>query len=90
MQKITPFLWFDTTPKRRAILCLGLQEFPDPQCQSLRDAGPARKAPSWSVASSSRPAVHGLNGGPLFKFNEAFSFVVSCENQEEIDYTGTS
>ena len=27
-----------------------------------------------------------LNGGPLFKFSEAFSFVVSCENQQEIDY----
>lgn len=28
----------------------------------------------------------GLNGGPQFKFNEAVSFVVDCETQEEIDY----
>lgn len=28
----------------------------------------------------------GLNGGPVFKFNEAVSFIVNCENQEEIDY----
>ena len=28
----------------------------------------------------------GLNGGPQFKFNEAISFVVDCENQEEIDH----
>ncbi|TND09010.1 MAG: 3-demethylubiquinone-9 3-methyltransferase [Bacteroidetes bacterium] len=28
----------------------------------------------------------GLNGGPQFKANEAVSFVVECENQEEIDY----
>jgi len=28
----------------------------------------------------------GLNGGPLFKFNEAVSFVIDCETQEEIDY----
>ena len=27
-----------------------------------------------------------LNGGPIFKFNEAVSFVVNCETQEEIDY----
>ncbi|MEO6406808.1 MAG: VOC family protein [Ferruginibacter sp.] len=27
-----------------------------------------------------------LNGGPIFKFNEAVSFIVYCENQEEIDY----
>ena len=30
--------------------------------------------------------IMGLNGGPEFKFNEAVSFVVDCENQEEIDY----
>ncbi len=28
----------------------------------------------------------GLNGGPNFKFNEAVSFVVNCETQEEIDH----
>ena len=28
----------------------------------------------------------GLNAGPTFKFNEAISFVVDCETQEEIDY----
>ena len=28
----------------------------------------------------------GLNAGPQFKFNEAVSFVVNCETQEEIDY----
>jgi len=27
-----------------------------------------------------------LNGGPLFKFNESISFLVNCENQEEVDY----
>jgi predicted 3-demethylubiquinone-9 3-methyltransferase (glyoxalase superfamily) len=27
-----------------------------------------------------------LNGGPLFKFNEAISFQVHCETQEEVDY----
>jgi len=27
-----------------------------------------------------------LNGGPHFKFNEAVSFIVNCENQQEVDY----
>ena len=27
-----------------------------------------------------------LNGGPVFKFNEAVSFVIDCDTQEEIDY----
>ena len=31
-------------------------------------------------------AFTALNGGPLFKFNEAISFQVSCETQEELDY----
>ena len=28
----------------------------------------------------------GLNGGPMFRFNESVSFVVECETQQEIDY----
>ena len=28
----------------------------------------------------------GLNGGPLFKFNESVSFIIDCSNQEEVDY----
>ena len=31
-------------------------------------------------------AFTALNGGPMFKFNEAVSFQVSCETQEELDY----
>ena len=31
-------------------------------------------------------AFTALNGGPLFKFNEAISFQISCETQEEVDY----
>ena len=27
-----------------------------------------------------------LNGGPIFKFTEAISFIVNCEDQEEVDY----
>jgi predicted 3-demethylubiquinone-9 3-methyltransferase (glyoxalase superfamily) len=31
-------------------------------------------------------SITALNGGPIFKFNEAVSFQVSCETQEEVDY----
>jgi len=31
-------------------------------------------------------AFTALNGGPIFKFNEAISFQVNCETQEEVDY----
>ena len=31
-----------------------------------------------------------LNGGPVFKFTEAISFVVNCETQEEVDHYWTT
>ena len=31
----------------------------------------------------------GLNGGPMFKFTEAISFVVNCSTQKEVDYYWT-
>jgi len=31
-------------------------------------------------------AFTALNGGPIFKFNEAISFQINCETQEEVDY----
>ena len=31
-------------------------------------------------------AFTALNGGPTFKFNEAISFQIMCETQEEVDY----
>jgi predicted 3-demethylubiquinone-9 3-methyltransferase (glyoxalase superfamily) len=32
-------------------------------------------------------AFTALNGGPVFKFNEAVSFQISCQTQEEVDYS---
>jgi len=50
------------------------------------DAGPGPKGSvmvvNFELAGQEFTA---LNGGPLFKFSEAFSFVVNCENQQEID-----
>ena len=28
----------------------------------------------------------GLNGGPIFQFNESISFIISCDNQQEVDH----
>jgi len=50
------------------------------------DAGPGPKGSvmvvNFQLAGQEFTA---LNGGPLFKFSEAFSFVVNCENQQEVD-----
>ena len=46
-----------------------------------------RRERQWSWPSSlDGQAFTALNGGPLFKFNEAISFQVNCDNQEEVDY----
>ena len=77
-----PCLWFDGQAKEAA----------DFYC-SVFSAAPGGKD---SAIKSENPMVvifelkgnkfMALNGGPMFKFNEAVSFVVDCETQEEIDY----
>lgn len=43
--------------------------------------------PNSSIIQESPMVVNwGLNGGPMFQFNEACSFVVECANQDEIDH----
>ena len=88
MQKITPMLWFDGTAEEAARFHTSL--FPDSRVDKVVRA--AADNPStregdvitveYTVAGS--PFV-GLNGGPDFQFNEAVSFVVTCEDQAEVD-----
>ena len=87
MQKITPFLWFDNQAEEAAQFYTSI--FKDSkilQVSRYGDAGPGPKGTvmvvNFQIAGMQ---VTALNGGPLFKFSEAFSFVVNCENQREID-----
>ena len=87
MQKITPFLWFDNQAEEAAQFYTSI--FKDSkilQVSRYGDAGPGPKGTvmvvNFEIAGMQ---VTALNGGPLFKFSEAFSFVVNCENQNEID-----
>ena len=88
MQKITPMLWFDGTAEEAARFHTAL--FPDSRIDKVvRSAAdnPSTKAGDvitveYTVAGS--PFV-GLNGGPDFRFNEAVSFVVTCEDQAEVE-----
>jgi predicted 3-demethylubiquinone-9 3-methyltransferase (glyoxalase superfamily) len=50
--------------------------------------GPAGSVMAVEFTANGQKFV-GLNGGPQFKFNEAVSFQIFCENQEEIDYYWT-
>ena len=91
MQKITPFLWFDSNAEEAAnfyVLVfknskLGhISRYPESAEQAA--GKPAGSVMTVEFRLDGQDFV-GLNGGPHFKFTEAVSFVVNCETQEEVD-----
>jgi predicted 3-demethylubiquinone-9 3-methyltransferase (glyoxalase superfamily) len=87
MQKITPFLWFDTEGEEAARFYTSL--FPNSRIVDIAHYGSAGPRPEGMVMTVSfeldGQRFVALNGGPEFTFNEAISFEVSCETQEEVD-----
>jgi len=87
MQKITPFLWFDNNAEEAAQFYTSI--FKNSKILNVSrygDAGPGPKGAVMVVEFQLEGQLFtALNGGPLFKFSEAFSFVVNCETQKEID-----
>src|SRR5947207_15161539 len=88
MQKITPFLWFDTQAEEAAKFYASV--FKNSKVISTTRYGEAGPGPKGSVMTVEfdleGQRFVGLNGGPQFKFTEAVSFVVNCTTQEEVDY----
>ena len=87
MLKITPFLWFDNEAEQAAEFYVSL--FPNSKITGVSRYGEAGPGPAGSAMTVSFELdglpVTGLNGGPVFKPTEAFSFSVSCEDQAEVD-----
>jgi len=87
MQKITPFLWFDTNAEEAAQFYTSI--FKNSKILNVSRYGDAGPGPKGSVMvvnfQLEGQQFTALNGGPQFKFSEAFSFVVNCETQKEID-----
>lgn len=87
MQKITPFLWFDDQAEEAMNFYVSI--FKNSKVGKVTrygDAGPGRKGSVMSVTFElNGQEFYALNGGPVFKFNQAISFFVSCETQPEID-----
>src|SRR5689334_15375118 len=79
-QKITPFLWFDNQAEEAAQFYTSI--FKNSKILEVSRPQGAVMVVKFQIAGQE---VTALNGGPRFKFSEAFSFVVSCENQQEID-----
>jgi predicted 3-demethylubiquinone-9 3-methyltransferase (glyoxalase superfamily) len=93
VQKITPFLWFDKEADEAMEYYTSV--FPDSHIISV-SRYPDESLDEHFVGMSGK-VITGefelagqrflcLDGGPLFKFNESISFLVSCKDQEEIDY----
>ncbi|MDE2778078.1 MAG: VOC family protein [Chloroflexota bacterium] len=84
-QKITPFLWYDGQALEAARHYVSL--FPDSRIDSSDPlpAGPAEGAAIVSFVLAGQQFT-ALDGGPMYQFSPAISFVVSCESQAEIDH----
>jgi predicted 3-demethylubiquinone-9 3-methyltransferase (glyoxalase superfamily) len=87
-QKITPNLWFDTEAEDAANFYISV--FKNGRIVDkthYTEAGPREAGMVMTVEwELNGQTFVGINGGPNFKFNEAVSFEISCEDQEEVDY----
>jgi predicted 3-demethylubiquinone-9 3-methyltransferase (glyoxalase superfamily) len=88
MQKITPFLWFNNNAEEAINFYASV--FKDAEIKNVARYGDAGPGPKGQVMTASF-VLNGqefiaLNGGPQFQFTEAVSFVINCENQEEVDH----
>jgi predicted 3-demethylubiquinone-9 3-methyltransferase (glyoxalase superfamily) len=85
--RITPFLWFDTNAEEAVEFYLGIFKN-SRKLDELRTADESR-IPKGSVLTVAfeldGQKFTAINGGPMFKFTEAVSFVVRCDSQAEID-----
>jgi predicted 3-demethylubiquinone-9 3-methyltransferase (glyoxalase superfamily) len=87
-QKIIPNLWFDTEAEEAADFytslfknsrVVGKTHYPE---DAPREAGMVMTV-DWELDGQ---RFVGINGGPEFKFDEAVSFQITCEDQDEVDY----
>jgi len=92
MQKISPFLWFDSQAEEAANFYVSV--FKNSKITNVSRYGDAASAPAAKVMTvafelDGQPFT-ALNGGPAFKFTEAISFAVICSTQEEVDHYWTA
>lgn len=94
MPNITPSLWFADNTCEEAVRYY-VSIFPNSSIDSItyypsEDLDPHFEGMSGKVLNASfhlnGQAFSALDGGPLFRFNEAISFVIDCKDQAELDY----
>lgn len=82
MQKITPFLWFDGNAEEAMNFYLSVFKN-SKKISTMPGPGDSVMGVTFELEGLE---FQGLNAGPMFKFNEAVSFFVKSDTQEEIDY----
>lgn len=92
MQKITPFLWFDNQAEEAVSHYISIFENSRivDVARHRTEAVPGNPGGQGTVLTISfeleGESFMALNGGPQFQFTEAISFVVDCDDQEEVDF----
>jgi predicted 3-demethylubiquinone-9 3-methyltransferase (glyoxalase superfamily) len=88
MQKITPFLWFDNNAEEAINHYRSI--FKNSKIVNISRYGEGGPGPKDSLMTATfqleGQEFIALNGGPMFKFTEAVSFLVKCSGQEEVDH----
>ena len=88
MNKISPFLWFDTQAEEAARFYVSV--FKNSRLGKITRYGAGSPGPAGTVMTAEfeleGESFIALNGGPQFQFSEAVSFSVDCKSQEEVDY----
>jgi predicted 3-demethylubiquinone-9 3-methyltransferase (glyoxalase superfamily) len=87
-QKITPNLWFDTEAEEAAAFYISV--FKNSRIVNVTHYTEAGPRPAGTVMTVEfeldGQRFVGINGGPQFKFDEAVSFEIICEDQDELDF----
>ncbi len=85
--RITPFLWFDSNAEEAVEFYLSV--FKNSRRLGEQRTPEGGRGPKGGVLTISfeldGQRFTALNGGPMFKFTEAISFAVRCDNQQEVD-----
>ncbi len=92
MQKIIPFLWFDNQAEEAMNFYTSI--FPNSKVLTVSRYGKEGAEVSGQAEGSVMVAsieLNGqrfdlINGGPIYKFSEAISFVINCDDQAEVDH----
>jgi predicted 3-demethylubiquinone-9 3-methyltransferase (glyoxalase superfamily) len=88
MQNITPFLWFNNNAEEAVNFYVSI--FKNSKIEKIirfdSNAPGSENAVITIDFKLNGQAFAAINGGPMFTFSPAISFVIDCESQEEVDY----